>query len=63
MEKCSEYEMFLIELGKFWHKFRVNRVNRTQVMAKLVDLTQFWTVCKDAIISCGIRMKLEFWPE
>ena len=55
--------MFLIELGKFWHKFQVNRVNRTQVMAKLVDLTHFWTVCKDAIISCGIRMKLEFWPE
>ena len=55
--------MFFIELGKFWHKFQVNRVNRTQVMAKLVDLMHFWIVCKDAIISCGIRMKLEFCPE
>ena len=55
--------MFLIELGKFWHKFQVNRVNRTQVMAKLVDLTHFWTVYGDARISCRIRMILEFWPE
>ena len=55
--------MFLIELGKFWHEFQVNRANRTQVMAKLVDLTHFWTDYKDARISYRIRMKLEFWPE
>ena len=40
--------MFLIELGIFGHKFQVNRVNGTQDMAKLVDLTHFWTVYKDA---------------
>ena len=43
--------MFFIELGKFWHKFQVNRVNRTQVMATLVDLTHFWIVYKDARIT------------
>ena len=55
--------MFVIELGKFWHKFQVNRVSRTQVMAKLVDLTHFWTVFEDARISFRIPMNLEFWLE
>ena len=55
--------MFLIELGKFWHKFQVNRVSRTQIMAKLVDLMHFWTVFEDARISSRIRRKMEFWPE
>ena len=55
--------MFLIELEKFWHKFQVNRVNITQVMAELVDLMHFWTVYKDARISYRIRMQLESCPE
>ena len=45
--------MFLVELGKFWHKFQVNRVSRTQDMAKIVNLTQFWTVYKNAKNSCS----------
>ena len=40
--------MFLIELGKFWHKFQVNRVSRTQDMAKTLNLTLFWTVYENA---------------
>ena len=54
MEKCPLEKLFLSELGKILEKFQINWSYRTQVMAKLVDLTHFWTVCKDARISCGI---------
>ena len=35
--------MFLIELGKFWHKFQINWITRTQVMDKIVGTTLFRT--------------------
>ena len=41
MEKCNEDEMFLIELGKFWHKFQINWITRTQVMDERVGTTLF----------------------
>ena len=63
MEKCPLVKLFLSELGKILDKFQINWNYRTQVMAKLVDLTHFWTVYKDARASFRIRMKLEFWPE
>ena len=63
MEKCPVEKLFLSELGKILDKFQINWSYRTLAMAKLVDLTHFGIVCKDAIISCRIRMKLEFWPE
>ena len=53
MEKCYEYEMFLIELEKFWHKFQINWITRTQVMDKIVGSTQFWTVYEHAKNSCS----------
>ena len=31
--------MFLIELGKFWHKFQINWITRTQVMDERVGNT------------------------
>ena len=43
MEKCNEDEMFLIELEKFWHKFQINWISRTQVMDEIVGTTLFWT--------------------
>ena len=60
-EKCSEYEMFLIELGRFWHKFQVNRVSRTQDMAKILNLTQFWTVYENAKNSCSRWVQMKMW--
>ena len=41
MEKCNEDEMFLIELGKFWYKFQINWIIRTQVMDEIVGTTLF----------------------
>ena len=35
--------MFLIELGKFWHKFQINWITRTLVMDEIVGTTLFWT--------------------
>ena len=45
--------MFLIEVGKFWHKFQVNWVSRTQDMAKKLNLTLFWIVYENARNSCS----------
>ena len=35
--------MFLIELEKFWYKFQINWITRTQVMDEIVDTTLFQT--------------------
>ena len=40
--------MFLIELGKFWHKFQIYWITRTQVMDEIVGSTQFWIVYEHA---------------
>ena len=53
-KKFYEYEMFLIELGKFWHKFQINWINRTQVMDEIVGSTLFRTDSGNVKISCGI---------
>ena len=45
--------MFLIELGKFWHKFQINWINRTQVMDEIVGSTLFQTVYGNAKNSCS----------
>ena len=52
--------MFLIELGKFWHKFQVNRVSRTQDMAKTLNMTQFRTDSENARNSFSriVQMKI-----
>ena len=52
MEKCNEDEMFLIELGKFWHKFQINWITRTQVMDEIVGTTLFRTDSVYAKNSC-----------
>ena len=57
MEKCYEYEMFLIELGKFWHKFQIYWISRTQVMDEIVGNTQLWTVHENAKNSCSRWVK------
>ena len=44
--------MFLIELEKFWHKFQINWITRTQVMDEIVGSTLFWTVYENAKITC-----------
>ena len=44
--------MFLIELGKFWYKFQINWITRTQVMDEIVGTTLFWTDSVYAKISC-----------
>ena len=44
--------MILIELGKFWHKFQVIWISKTQVIDETVDITQFQTVFVHARISC-----------
>ena len=46
--------MFLIELEKFWHKFQINWINRTQVMDEIVGSTLFQTDSGNVKISCGI---------
>ena len=61
LEKCYEYEMFLVELGKFWHKFQVNRVSKTHDMAKMVNLTHFWTVYENDKITCRRRVQMKLW--
>ena len=44
--------MFLIELEKFWHKFQINWITRTQVMDEKVGTTLFWTDSVYAKNSC-----------
>ena len=44
--------MFLIELGKFQHKFQINWISRTQVMDEIVDTSRFWTDSAYAENSC-----------
>ena len=46
--------MFLIELGKFWYKFQINWISRTQVKDEIVGTTKFWTDSVYAKNSCTI---------
>ena len=32
MEKCPEYEMYLVKLGEKWHEFQVHMSSETWVM-------------------------------
>ena len=61
LEKYNEYEMFVVELERFWHKFQVNRVNETQDMAKMVNLTHFWIVYENDKITCRRWVQMKLW--
>ena len=63
MKKCSSVKLFLTELGKFEDKFQVNRINRTQVTNKLVDVMHFWTDYGNIGFACGIWNKLKTWSK
>ena len=52
-----------MRLGKIEHKFQVNRINRTQVTHKLVDIMHFWTDCGNVGFACGIWNKLKTWSK
>ena len=45
--------MLFIELGKFWHKFKINWITRTQVTDEIVGSTQFWIVYENAKNPCS----------
>ena len=44
--------MFFIELEKFWHKFQINWISRTQVMDEIVGTAWLWTDSVYARNSC-----------
>ena len=53
MENCNEDEMFLIELGKFWHKFQINWITRTQLWTKqqaVLSFGQFTKILKIRVV-------------
>ena len=61
LEKYNEYEMFLIELGKFWHKFQINWITRTQVMDEIAGTTLFRTDSVYAKNSCARWVQMKMW--
>ena len=53
--------MFLIELGKFWHKFQLNWITRTQVMDEIVGTARLWTDSVCAKILCTKLAQMKIW--